>query len=118
MANDSTKIMKKDDLVKHVAKRCGISQAIAKKTIDATFTYLAQQIVNKRVIPLQGIGTIKPAIKRGGTSFNISTQQKMEYGARRTVRFVINSNLKKKLPDLSPKELDLLEKTKVDYSKQ
>lgn len=86
--------MKKEDLVREIAKESGQTLAVAEEVFNATFKAIAEQLTKEEVIRVPRFGSfqVKDTAARKGT--NPSTGEVIDIPASKRVSFKASSVLK------------------------
>ena len=85
--------MNKTDLIVSVAEKTGLSNADAKKAVDAVVESISGALVANEKVILVGFGTF--SIKEHGerTAINPATKEKINVPAKKTVKFKVGREL-------------------------
>ena len=79
--------MNKSELVKAIAENAQLSQADAKKALDATLEAIAGAMKEGDKVALVGFGTFSVADKPAREGINPQTKKKIHIPARKAVKF-------------------------------
>ena len=85
--------MNKTDLVKKIAEGAGISQAEAKKALDATIAAVKDALAKNDKVALVGFGTFSVAERPAHEGINPATKQKIQIPAKKVARFKAGAEL-------------------------
>ena len=85
--------MNKTDLVKKIAEGAGISQAEAKKALDATIAAVKDALAKNDKVALVGFGTFSVAERPAHEGINPATQQKIQIPAKKVAKFKAGAEL-------------------------
>ena len=79
--------MNKTDLVKAIADGAGLSQADAKKALDATLDAITTSLKKQDKVVLVGFGTFDVAVRQARQGVNPATGEKIQIAAKKVVKF-------------------------------
>jgi len=85
--------MNKTDLVKKIAEGAGISQADAKKALDATIAAVKDALAKDDKVALVGFGTFSVAESPAHEGINPATKQKIQIPAKKVAKFKAGAEL-------------------------
>jgi DNA-binding protein HU-beta len=85
--------MNKTDLVKKIAEGAGISQAEAKKALDATIAAVKDALAKDDKVALVGFGTFSVAERPAHEGINPATKQKIQIPAKKVAKFKAGAEL-------------------------
>jgi DNA-binding protein HU-beta len=85
--------MNKTDLVKKIAEGAGISQADAKKALDATIAAVKDALAKNDKVALVGFGTFSVAERPAHEGINPATKQKIQIPAKKVAKFKAGAEL-------------------------
>ena len=85
--------MNKTDLVKKIAEGAGISQAEAKKALDATIAAVKDALAKNDKVALVGFGTFSVAERPAHEGINPATKQKIQIPAKKVAKFKAGAEL-------------------------
>ena len=85
--------MNKTDLVKKIAEGAGISQAEAKKALDATIAAVKDALAKNDKVALVGFGTFSVAERPAHDGINPATKQKIQIPAKKVAKFKAGAEL-------------------------
>jgi DNA-binding protein HU-beta len=89
--------MKWSEVIDRVAAETGVSKAQTRRTLDAFRRVVAEALVNRRRVPLPGVGVLDVRVTRDRTIRSIQTGRKLWVGGRAKATFrasgVLNSAL-------------------------
>ena len=85
--------MNKTDLVKKIAEGAGISQAEAKKALDATIAAVKDALAKNDKVALVGFGTFSVAERPAHECINPATKQKIQIPAKKVAKFKAGAEL-------------------------
>ncbi len=85
--------MNKTDLVKKIAEGAGISQAEAKKALDATIAAVKDALAKNDKVALVGFGTFSVAERLAHEGINPATKQKIQIPAKKVAKFKAGAEL-------------------------
>lgn len=85
--------MNKTDLVKKIAEGAGISQADAKKALDATIAAVKDALAKDDKVALVGFGTFSVAERPAHEGINPATKQKIQIPAKKVAKFKAGAEL-------------------------
>jgi DNA-binding protein HU-beta len=85
----------KDDLVRDVAERSGLSGADAKRAVDATLKAIEEQMSSGNEVRLTGFGKFSVSQREARTGRNPQTGESMQIAAKKVPRFSAGAELKK-----------------------
>ena len=85
--------MNKTELVKKVADAAGLSQAEAKKAIDATTDVIKAALVAGDKVQLVGFGTFAVSERPAREGINPATKQKIAIAAKKVATFKAGAEL-------------------------
>jgi DNA-binding protein HU-beta len=85
--------MNKTDLVKKIAEGAGISQADAKKALDATIAAVKDALAKDYKVALVGFGTFSVAERPAHEGINPATKQKIQIPAKKVAKFKAGAEL-------------------------
>ncbi|MBS1892869.1 MAG: HU family DNA-binding protein [Actinobacteria bacterium] len=87
--------MGKDDLVRDVAERSGLSGADAKRAVDSTLKAIEEQLSSGNEVRLTGFGKFSVSQREARTGRNPQTGESMQIAAKKVPRFSAGAELKK-----------------------
>ena len=79
--------MNKTDLVKAIADGAGLSQADAKKALDATLDAITASLKKQDKVVLVGFGTVDVAVRQARQGVNPSNGTKIQIPEKKVVKF-------------------------------
>jgi DNA-binding protein HU-beta len=85
----------KDDLVRDVAERSGLSGADAKRAVDATLQAIEEQLKSGNEVRLTGFGKFSVSHREARSGRNPQTGETMQIAAKNVPRFSAGAELKK-----------------------
>lgn len=85
----------KDDLVRDVAERSGLSGADAKRAVDSTLKAIEEQLSSGNEVRLTGFGKFSVSQREARTGRNPQTGESMQIAAKKVPRFSAGAELKK-----------------------
>jgi DNA-binding protein HU-beta len=85
----------KDDLVRDVAERSGLSGADAKRAVDATLQAIEGQLKSGNEVRLTGFGKFSVSHREARSGRNPQTGETMQIAAKNVPRFSAGAELKK-----------------------
>jgi DNA-binding protein HU-beta len=85
----------KDDLVRDVAERSGLSGADAKRALDAALKAIEEQLSSGNEVRLTGFGKFSVSHRDARTGRNPQTGETMQIAAKKVPRFSAGAELKK-----------------------
>ena len=85
--------MNKTDLVKKIAEGAGISQAEAKKALDATIAAVKDALAKNDKVALVGFGTFSVAERPAHEGINPATKQKIQIPAKKVAKIKAGAEL-------------------------
>ena len=85
--------MNKTDLVKKIAEGAGISQAEAKKALDATIAAVKDALAKNDKVALVGFGTFSVAERAARTGKNPRTGEQIKIAAKKVAKFKAGAGL-------------------------
>ncbi len=94
MRDKSKSKINKTDLAALVAKRCGVSKAVAAKMISATFGQILVSIANGTRVTLNGFGSFKTVRQSPRAVRNPKTGKLLKVPAKQIPKFMPSENFK------------------------
>jgi DNA-binding protein HU-beta len=85
----------KDDLVREVAEKSGLSGADAKRAVDATLESISGQLSSGNEVRLTGFGKFSVSHREARQGRNPQTGETMQIAAKTVPRFSAGAELKK-----------------------
>ena len=85
--------MNKTDIVKKITEGAGISQAEAKKALDATIAAVRDALAKNDKVALVGFGTFSVAERPAHEGINPATKQKIQIPAKKVAKFKAGAEL-------------------------
>jgi len=85
----------KDDLVRDVAERSGLSGADAKRAVDAMLKAIEEQMSSGNEVRLTGFGKFSVSHREARMGRNPQTGETMQIAAKKVPRFSAGAELKK-----------------------
>ena len=85
--------MNKSELVKAIAENAQLSQADAKKALDATLEAIAKAVKGGDKVALVGFGTFSVSERAAREGRNPATGEKMTIAAKKVVKFKAGAEL-------------------------
>lgn len=85
--------MNKTDLIKKIAEGAGLSQADAKKALDATTAAIKKELVAGGKVQLVGFGTFSVNKRPAREGINPATKQKIKIAAKKVAKFKAGAEL-------------------------
>jgi DNA-binding protein HU-beta len=85
----------KDELIRDVAERSGLSGADAKRAVDATLKAIEEQMSGGNEVRLTGFGKFSVSHREARTGRNPQTGETMQIAAKKVPRFSAGAGLKK-----------------------
>lgn len=79
--------MNKTELISAIAKKTGMKQADAKKSVDAFIETITEELKANEKVALLGFGTFSVTEKAARTGLNPRTKEAIEIAARKVVKF-------------------------------
>lgn len=86
--------MNKSELVADIAKRAGLTQADAKKAVEALVDSITDLLASGDKLQLVGFGTFKVSERAARTGINPATKQQIQIPAKKVPSFTAGSELK------------------------
>ena len=85
--------MNKSELIKAIADNAQLSQADAKKALDATLEAIAKAVKGGDKVALVGFGTFSVSERAAREGHNPATGEKMQIAAKKVVKFKAGAEL-------------------------
>ena len=85
--------MNKGEFVKAIADKAGLTQADAKKAVDATLEVITEALKAGDKVALVGFGTFSVAEKAARTGINPSTKKAIKIAAKKVAKFKAGAEL-------------------------
>lgn len=85
--------MNKSELIKAIADNAQLSQADAKKALDATLEAIAKAVKGGDKVALVGFGTFSVSERAAREGRNPATGEKMQIAAKKVVKFKAGAEL-------------------------
>lgn len=89
--------MNKTELVRVVAEKADLTQAVAADAVNATIDAIVEALAEGEEVSLLGFGTFKVAERAARTARNPQTGETVEVAASKAVGFKVSKALKDKL---------------------
>lgn len=89
--------MNKTELVRVVAEKADLTQAVASDAVNATIDAIVEALAEGEEVSLLGFGTFKVAERAARTARNPQTGETVEVAAAKAVGFKVSKALKDKL---------------------
>ena len=91
------KSMNKTELVKVVAEKADLTQAVAADAVNAIVDAIVESLVEGNEVAILGFGSFKVADRTARTARNPQTGEMVEVPASKAVSFKVSKALKEKL---------------------
>lgn len=85
--------MNKEELVKATSQEAGLTQAVARKCIDAVFKVIANTLKKGEEVRLVGFGTFKVKERKEKKGRNPRTKEEIVIPAKKVVKFIPGKDL-------------------------
>lgn len=89
--------MNKTELVKVVAEKADLTQAVAADAVNAVVDAIVEALAAGEEVAVLGFGTFKVADRAARTARNPQTGEEVEVAASKSVAFKVSKALKEKL---------------------
>ncbi|MGN1104135.1 MAG: HU family DNA-binding protein [Candidatus Coproplasma sp.] len=89
--------MNKTELVKVVAEKAGMTQAVAADAVNAMVDVIVEKLIEGDEVAILGFGAFKVADRPARTARNPQTGETVEVPASKAVTFKVSKSLKEKL---------------------
>lgn len=89
--------MNKTELVKVVAEKADLTQAVAADAVNAMVDAIVENLVEGNEVAILGFGSFKVADRPARTARNPQTGEVVEVSASKSVSFKVSKSLKEKL---------------------
>lgn len=89
--------MKYSDFVKQTAARAGVSQSVAKATLDEAMKLLRGTVKSGEEVVLNGVGKFSKKVRSARVGINPATKERVEIPQTNTVTFKVAKEFKDSL---------------------
>lgn len=86
--------MKYSDFVKRVASEAGVTQSVAKTTVDATIRVIKNAVNTDGEVVLNGMGKFSKKVRSARVGINPLTKEKVNIPETNTVAFKVSKEFK------------------------